>query len=103
MPAPGRAVSGSGSAPPCRSCQSHRMAEAPNPIRVLLVDDQDLVRSGFAVILDAEPDITVIGEAADGAQAIDAAVGLAPDVVVMDIRMPGVDGLAATASVRART
>jgi DNA-binding NarL/FixJ family response regulator len=79
------------------------MAEAVSPIRVLLVDDQDLVRSGFAVVLDAEPDICVVGEAADGTQAIDAAVALRPDVVVMDIRMPGTDGIAATAAVCART
>jgi DNA-binding NarL/FixJ family response regulator len=73
------------------------------PIRVLVVDDQDLVRSGFTVILDAEPDITVVGEAADGAQAIQAALALRPDVVVMDVRMPGTDGIAATAVICART
>jgi DNA-binding NarL/FixJ family response regulator len=75
------------------------MPDPPTPIRVLVVDDQDLVRSGFGVILDAEPDITVIGEAADGAQAIDTAVTLRPDVVVMDIRMPGTDGITATAAI----
>jgi DNA-binding NarL/FixJ family response regulator len=79
------------------------MAEPPNPVRVLVVDDQDLVRSGFTVILDAEPDLVVVGEAADGAQALDAAVRLRPDVVVMDIRMPGTDGIAATAAICART
>ena len=79
------------------------MAEPPSPIRVLVVDDQDLVRSGFTVILDAEPDVTVVGEAADGAQAIDAAAVLLPDVVVMDIRMPGIDGIAATAAICAAT
>ena len=73
------------------------------PIRVLVVDDQALVRQGFAVILDAEPDITVVGDAADGAQAIDAAVALRPQVVLMDVRMPGMDGITATAAICART
>jgi DNA-binding NarL/FixJ family response regulator len=65
-------------------------------IKVLVVDDQDLVRTGFRVILDAEPDIEVVGEAGDGDEAVRAVAALAPDVVVMDIRMPKVDGLAAT-------
>jgi len=65
-------------------------------IRVLVADDQELVRGGFALILDAQPDITVVGEAADGAQAIEAAARLLPDVVLMDVRMPHVDGIAAT-------
>jgi DNA-binding NarL/FixJ family response regulator len=65
-------------------------------IRVLLADDQALVRTGFRMILKAEPDIDVVGEAADGAQAIDAVRRLQPDVVVMDVRMPHVDGLEAT-------
>ncbi len=73
------------------------------PIRVLVVDDQALVRQGFAVILGAEPDITVVGEAADGAEAIDAAVALQPDVVLMDVRMPGMDGITATATICANT
>jgi DNA-binding NarL/FixJ family response regulator len=73
------------------------------PIRVLVVDDQALVRQGFAVILDAEPDITVVGEAADGAQAVEAAVTLRPEVVLMDVRMPGMDGITATAAICART
>jgi len=73
------------------------------PIRVLVVDDQALVRQGFAVILDAEEDIAVVGEAADGAQAIDAAVTLRPQVVLMDVRMPGMDGITATAAICART
>ncbi|MEV0395121.1 response regulator transcription factor [Polymorphospora rubra] len=65
-------------------------------IKVLLADDQALVRAGFRALLDAEPDITVVGEAADGAEAVRLAAGTRPDVVLMDIRMPGVDGLEAT-------
>jgi DNA-binding NarL/FixJ family response regulator len=72
-------------------------------VRVLVVDDQALVRSGFTVILDAEPDLAVVGEAADGVQAIDAAVALQPDVVLMDVRMPGTDGIAATTAICERT
>jgi DNA-binding NarL/FixJ family response regulator len=65
-------------------------------IRLLLVDDEDLVRFGLRTILDLSDDIDVVGEAADGAQAVSAARGLRPEVVLMDIRMPRVDGLAAT-------
>ena len=65
-------------------------------IRVLLVDDQQLVRIGFRMILQDEPDIDVVGEAADGRQAVDLATRLHPDVVVMDIRMPVMDGVEAT-------
>jgi DNA-binding NarL/FixJ family response regulator len=65
-------------------------------IRVLLADDQALVRGGFRALLDSEDDIEVAGEAADGAQAVDQALALRPDVVLMDIRMPGTDGLEAT-------
>ncbi|MEV4622596.1 response regulator transcription factor [Asanoa sp. NPDC049573] len=68
-------------------------------IRVLVADDQELVRGGFALILDAQPDITVVGEAADGAEAVAAAERLRPDVVLMDVRMPNVDGIAATARI----
>jgi DNA-binding NarL/FixJ family response regulator len=64
-------------------------------IRVLLADDQALVRTGFRMILKAEPDIEVVGEAADGEQAVHAARRLHPDVVVMDVRMPNMDGLEA--------
>src|SRR5438093_8103532 len=65
-------------------------------IRVLLAGDQALVRAGFRSLLDAQPDIEVVGEAGDGEQAIAMALELTPDIVLMDIRMPGVDGLAAT-------
>jgi DNA-binding NarL/FixJ family response regulator len=65
-------------------------------IRVLIVDDQSLVRTGFRMILEGEEDVEVVGEAADGAEALAAAEELAPDVVLMDVRMPNVDGLEAT-------
>ncbi|RLL69950.1 response regulator transcription factor [Streptomyces sp. Z26] len=65
-------------------------------IRVLLADDQVLVRAGFRALLDAQPDIEVAGEAADGAEALALARSLSPDLVLMDIRMPVLDGLAAT-------
>jgi DNA-binding NarL/FixJ family response regulator len=65
-------------------------------IKVLLADDQALVRAGFRALLDAQPDITVVGEAADGAEAARTAAATRPDVVLMDIRMPGTDGLEAT-------
>jgi len=65
-------------------------------IRVLLVDDQALVRAGFRMILDAESDVEVVGEAVDGREAIEQAALLSPDVVLMDIRMPELDGLEAT-------
>jgi len=65
-------------------------------IRVLLADDQRLVRSGFRMILKAEPGVEVVGEAADGREAIEQARALAPDVVLMDVRMPNLDGIEAT-------
>ena len=66
------------------------------PIRVLVVDDQVLVRAGFRMILEAEPDLVVAGEAGDGEAALREAAGCAPDVVLMDVRMPGMDGIEAT-------
>jgi DNA-binding NarL/FixJ family response regulator len=64
--------------------------------RVLLADDQHLVRAGLRLILDSEPDITVVGEAADGVEAVTVARRVRPDVMLMDIRMPKLDGIAAT-------
>ncbi|MFE6866306.1 response regulator [Kitasatospora sp. NPDC057692] len=68
-------------------------------IRVLLADDQALLRGAFRVLIDAEDDMQVVGEAADGREAVELARTTRPDVVLMDIRMPGVDGLSATASI----
>ena len=65
-------------------------------LRVVLADDQDLVRAGFRVILGTEPDIEVVGEAGDGEQAVELVERLRPDVVLMDVQMPRVDGLEAT-------
>ena len=65
-------------------------------VRVLIVDDQALVRAGFRMILESEPDVEIVGEAGDGAEALEAARELTPDVILMDIRMPNLDGLEAT-------
>jgi len=71
------------------------------PIRVLLVDDQSLLRAGFRALLDSDPGLTVVGEAADGDEAVRVARETTPDVVLMDVQMPRVDGLAATARITA--
>ncbi|HEU5151710.1 MAG TPA: response regulator transcription factor [Iamia sp.] len=68
-------------------------------IRVVVIDDQALVRAGFRMILESEDDITVVGEAADGVEAVDVVARARPDVVLMDIRMPRRDGVAATAEI----
>ena len=72
-------------------------------IRVLLVDDQSLLRMGFRLILDAEPDLEVVGEAGDGATGVAMTAALHPDVVLMDVRMPGMDGIQATAAIAAQS
>lgn len=66
------------------------------PTRILIADDQEDVRSGFRLILGSQPDMSVVGEAADGLTAVDLARALRPDLVLADIRMPGVDGLELT-------
>ncbi|MFJ5880951.1 response regulator [Kitasatospora cineracea] len=68
-------------------------------IKVLLVDDEELIRFGLRAVLDAQPDLDVVGEAADGAEALGLVRTLRPDVVLMDVRMPGLDGLAATRAI----
>jgi DNA-binding NarL/FixJ family response regulator len=72
-------------------------------IRIVIADDQSLVRAGFKALLDAQSDIEVVGEAGDGDEAVRVAAELLPDIVLMDIRMPGVDGLAATRRIAAET
>ncbi len=69
---------------------------ASAPIRVVLVDDQQMVRAGFRMVIDSQPDLTVVGEAGDGASAVQLLRGTPADVVLMDIRMPGTDGIEAT-------
>jgi DNA-binding NarL/FixJ family response regulator len=71
------------------------------PIRVLLADDQQMVRAGFRMVIDSQPDLTVVGEAGDGAAAVAALRSTPADVVLMDIRMPGTDGIEATRQVSA--
>jgi len=78
------------------------VATVADVIRVLIVDDDALVRAGLSMILAGSDDVRVVGEAADGAEVPAAVDAFAPDVVLMDIRMPGVDGLSATESLRAR-
>ncbi|WP_159604536.1 response regulator transcription factor [Agromyces humi] len=77
------------------------MTDQPRGIRIAIVDDQALVRTGFRMVLDAEPDLVVVGEAGDGAAAVELARSTPIDVMLMDVRMPGVDGIAATAEVTA--
>jgi DNA-binding NarL/FixJ family response regulator len=69
------------------------------PVRILLADDQPLLRTGFRMVLGGEPDLDIVGEAGDGAEAVDLARRLLPDVVLMDIRMPRLDGVAATRAI----
>ncbi len=83
-----------GRAPPLTDISTG--SDVTEPIRVLIADDERLVRAGFRALIDAEPGMIVVGEAADGAAAVDLARQTRPDVILMDIRMPGVDGLDAT-------
>ncbi|MFJ6679302.1 response regulator [Microbacterium sp. NPDC091382] len=78
------------------------MSSSPSPVRVLIADDQSLIRLGFRMVLDAADGIEVVGEAGDGAEAVAATARLDPDVVLMDVRMPGVDGIEATARIARR-
>src|SRR5690625_848215 len=70
-------------------------------IRIVLVDDQPLIRHGFSAILESEPGFVIVGEAANGAEAVELVTELAPDVVCMDVQMPVMDGIAATREIQA--
>ena len=71
------------------------------PVRVLIVDDHDIVRAGIRMLLDAQPGMAVGGEASDGREAIEMAGSMKPDVVLMDISMPGMTGIEATRAIKA--
>lgn len=76
--------------------------QTPAPIRVVLVDDQELVRAGFAMLVDSQPDLAVVGQAADGQSAVEVTAATECDVVLMDVRMPRLDGVEATRIITSR-
>ncbi|GAB3458967.1 response regulator transcription factor [Kineococcus endophyticus] len=78
------------------------MTAPENPVRVVLVDDQQLVRAGFRMVIDSQPDLTVVAEASDGADAVRVVTSTPADVVLMDVRMPGLDGIEATRQITGR-
>ena len=80
---------------------AHSAGATARPITVLIVDDQALVRAGMRMVIDAQPELRVIGEAGDGLAGVQAALNLRPDVVLMDVRMPVLDGVSATARITA--
>src|SRR5690606_37172176 len=97
-PASRRRVPGAGPPAARRGCRTRRRAGViPAPIRVLVADDQELVRTGFRMILQTEDDLEVVAQAADGLEAVELTRRHAPDVVLMDVRMPNLDGIEATA------
>ncbi|WP_268873605.1 response regulator [Streptacidiphilus neutrinimicus] len=85
--------------PDARQSVQRDVRDAQETIRVLLVDDQEMVRDGLGALLSSAPDIELVGEAGDGVKAVQLARELTPDVVVMDVRMPGMDGLTATGAI----
>ena len=84
-----------------QSCAGHHAGDVPAGIRVLVVDDHPWVRTALSEMLQDEDDVTVVGECEDGSQVVDAVARLNPDVVLMDLSMPVMDGLAATEALRA--
>ncbi|MFE0464875.1 response regulator [Kitasatospora sp. NPDC058965] len=89
-------MNGPGTTAPSTTAPSTTAPGTAPPLRVLVADDERLVRTGLRVVLDAEPDLTVVGEAADGSEVLPLVRETAPDVVLMDVRMPRVDGIRAT-------
>ncbi|QYJ15670.1 Transcriptional regulatory protein LiaR [Rubrobacter xylanophilus DSM 9941] len=78
----------------------HNARAGPGPARLIIADDHDLIRAGFRLVLEQEPDFAVVGEASSGREAIELCRALRPDVVVMDVAMPGMDGLEATRQIK---